>query len=369
MLARDPATAQTFLLAPDAPGGTDPAATRVHFLTAVRDWTASDDGVSYGHLVTAATTQLRDHDGEGSVGYRSAQIAALYLHELPATVPTGLQPATGRVIAAYINDVQRSQASSEQAGGIYGEDDAHLPGPRAYGATLDWRDTNRALRAVMGNDEAFRSVTAAQQALTQQELAHTAEAVRRAPPGPVRIDALESWRGAIDGNALLWGATMDAANLAHIDDGQAADARAQALQDLAAAATSIIPIPGGKAVEFAFGQAHDHVFSQAPAHHEADERQDANYTVRLTGRAVRDMMTTSAAAHHLLDPGAALNQHQPREPPGSSDSFLRLDGTLIPRDQMTVHQQNVYEAWLVDAFIPERIQISTQIRKGMEDYR
>jgi hypothetical protein len=374
MLARDPATAQSFLLGPDAnvtgeaTPPTTPPTTRLHVLTAERDWTLSDDGVAYGNLIEAATTRLRDHDGIGSPGYRSAQIAAGYLHDLPGTIPAALQPGTGHVLAAYITDVQRSQTSGDQAGDVYEGIDAHLPGRQSYGARLDWLDTNRLLHAVMGDDEAFRSVTAAQHALAQQQLSESAKAVQRTDPGVERTAALKTWNGVIHDNALLWGATMDAANLAHIEEGQAADARTEALQHLVAAATGTVPVPGGKAVEFLFSQAHEHVFSQPLTHHEADQRLDANYTVRLTGRALRDLAVTSAAAHHLLDDGASLAGYRPTELPGGNTYFLRPDGTITPWAQMTIHQQDAYDSWLRSNFLPEQSQISDGIDDGIPKY-
>jgi hypothetical protein len=240
--------------------------------------------------------------------------------------------------------------------------------PQSYGARSDWRDSEWLLKAVMGNDEAFKSVMAAQQALSQQQLDHTAAAVQNSVPGTHRARALIEWNGTISDNALLWGATMDAANLAHIEGGQAADARTQALQQLAAAATSTIPVPGGTAIEFLFSQARDHAFSQPLSHHEADKRLDANYNIRLTEHLVRDLAVTSAANHHLLDTGAALANYHPDQPTDSAHDFQRPDGTILPRDQMTLHQQDAYSEWLRSYFMGQQNDISLNIRKGIEGY-
>jgi hypothetical protein len=241
-------------------------------------------------------------------------------------------------------------------------------GSQSYGARLDWYDSERVLRAVMGNDEAFKSVMAAQHSLAQQQLDHTAAAVQHAPPGPERAHALNEWNGAIRSNATLWGATMDAANLAHIEGGQAADARTQALQQLAAAATSTIPVPGGTAIEFLFSQARDHAFNQPLSHHEADERLDANYNIHLTKRTVRDLAVTSAANHHLFDDGAALEIYRPGETQSSNHDFLHSDGTIIPWTDMTLHQQDSYDSWLLSNFLDEQDKISNGMDDGMKRY-
>jgi hypothetical protein len=241
-------------------------------------------------------------------------------------------------------------------------------GSQSYGARLDWRDSDRLLKAVMGDDEAFKSVMAAQQALSQQQLDHTAAAVQNSVPGTHRTRALIEWNGTISDNAMLWGATMDAANLAHIEGGQAADARTQALQQLAAAATSTIPIPGGTAIEFLFSQARDHAFSQPLSHHEADERLDANYNLHLTDRMVRDIAVTSATNNHLLDDGAALEIYRLGEIRGSNHDFLHPDGTIVPWSQMTLHQQDSYDAWLQSNFLDEQDEASLNIRKGVKEY-
>jgi hypothetical protein len=364
MLGRDPAAAQGFLLAPDAGR---PEQNRLHYLTG-RDWEAADGGQAYGSLIEGASTKLRDHDGEGSPGHRSAQIAAQYLQELDTTdVPEGLKPATGHVLAAYIIDVQRSQGKDEDDFGVYRDDDPLLRGRQAYGVAMSWGDSSRLLRAVMGDDEAFQAVTAAGHALAQQQLNHTAHRLAHPPGGVDQAVLREDWMAAISQNALLAGATMDAANLAHIAEGQAADSRSLALQRIAASASASIPIPGGRGVEFLFSQAKDYIFRHESPHHEADER--ASVTNKLTViNSVRDMAAASAAANGLFDEGAALYHDRPYELRDSPRYFLRPDGSVIPYSLMSEPQQRGYDEWMRRRMVEEQSQIGQAVQQGIKDY-
>lgn len=364
MLGRDPAAAQGFLLAPDAGR---PEQNRLHYLTG-RDWAAADGGQAYGSLIEGASTKLRDHDGEGSPGHRSAQIAAQYLQELDTTdMPEQLKPATGHVLAAYINDVQRSQTKERDSLGVFGDDEPLLPGRQAYGVAMSWDDSDRFLRTIMGDGEAFRSVTAAGQVLAQQQLNYTAHRLAHPPQGVDRAVLENEWMAAVSQNALFAGATMDAANLAHIAEGQAADSRSLALQRIAASASASIPIPGGRGVEFLFSQAKDYIFRHESPHHEADER--ASVTNKLTViNSVRDMAATSAAANGLFDEGAARYDDRPYEPKDSPRYFLRPDGSVIPYSLMTEPQQRGYDEWMRLRMGEEQTQIGLEVQQGIKDY-
>jgi hypothetical protein len=94
----------------------------------------------------------------------------------------------------------------------------------------------------------------------------------------------------------------------------------------------------------------------------------ANNTHELTKNAIRDMVVTAALDHRLLEPGAPLCDYQPRDPSGSYTTFLRSDGTLIPRAQMTTDQEQWYLTWLEDQFSPERKDIADGFDEGMARY-
>jgi hypothetical protein len=368
MLSRDPATAQSFLLGPDTE---HPDQNRLHHFTTVRDWTASDHGAGYGSMIEAATTRLRDHDGEGSPGYRSAQVASQYLHEVNTEdLPSPLKRATGHVLAAYIIDVQRSQTGEPEPVGVHEGPDPHLPaGSQSYGARLTWEDSRQLLRAVMGDDEAFRSVMAAQQSLAQQQLDHTGGVLQRAAAGSDRAAAATAWNAATRNAALLWGASIDAANVAHIEDAKDVDARSTALRQLASAATNTVPVPGGKAVEFLFSQARQHVVSQPPTQHETDARHEAYANLHLAEHTLRGLVLTAAAAHNLFDDGAALYAERPPPPYDSAHDFIRPDGTITPWDQMTPEQQEGYDTWMISNLADLQERISGGVNSGIEKYR
>ncbi|MGL5857615.1 MAG: DUF6571 family protein [Angustibacter sp.] len=377
MLARDPATAQTFLLGSDEADGEE---NRLRYLTADRAWDTCDDGTAFGHLIEAATTRLRDH-GEPpgtSPGYRSAQIASQFLHDLPYgngrgwgadsyQIYDGLTPAVGTVLAAYINDVQRGLTGRGEGSGVFQVDDPHLPGAQSYGIMLDGSRTYQLLEAVMGDTDAFRSVTAAQHTLAQQQLAYTADQLHDPPPGMDREEARSAWMQAITNNSQLWGSTMSAANAADIDGAVADDARVTALQDLAGAATGAIPVPGGKAVELLFSTASGTIFGGDYTDYEGQARVEANRTQLAGEITMEDLVAATAAAHHLFDTDAALEASAPNVPPDSPGYFLRPDGTLIPWTQMTELQQQEYQVWLGSGPLQdEQTRISSNIDNAIE---
>jgi hypothetical protein len=317
--------------------------------------------------VVAASTRYRDHGGEGSPGYRSAQIASQFLEDLPYgspddqhpdayRLPADLRDSTGVILGAYINDVRRSlSGNSGQLGAVWTVAEGGLPGTQAYGLTLPTVKAAQLLTVVLGDREALRSVIAAQQLFTRQQFDYAAGLLNGADPTINRAEAKALWGNAVESNSRLAGSILQAANADREADAAAHDARVKdnldLLSKLSSAATSFIPLRGGPFTEIALGEAKELVFNQGLTDYQGIARNQAASSGIVLEAQLVDLVATTGYANHLYHNGVFGTGGIPHVEPTDPGYFLDQAGKLIPWTHMTRIQQDTYINW-VDQFMP-----------------
>ncbi|MEV4833383.1 hypothetical protein AB0K05_02600 [Nonomuraea sp. NPDC049486] len=326
-----------------------------------------DGGVALGRALEAATMTYRDHAGtalDPSRGYLSAGLASDLVHlqferikadERPSLVAAG---SIGRILAAYISDVNRVAFVGLEQPGVFMEDYPNLPGREDWGARFNKGELRAVMQEAFKEDEkAFGVVTSAQTAWSDRLLNHGAGQVAAGQGADsLNTAGLEIGAG--------FGLITDAAGLARIEKGHELDeTQKRNMKILMAVVNTGLAIPQagswpiGASVTGAWtGMIEDAV--QGNARKEAVFA--ANSTVEQTRFLVHQLTAQAMFDHGLFGaadppakthPWASLSDVEPGDDPRSApNNFLKPDGkTLMSFDEMSAgdgRRYDAYHTWL-----------------------
>jgi hypothetical protein len=186
-----------------------------------------DGGVAVDEALEAATMFYRDRAGSAaqpSSGYLSAKLASDLIHLEYEQIKAGkpqeafVAPISiGRILAAYVIDVDRAAKGGIEKPGVYEQDHPGLPGPEAWGVKFDRQELREVMKNVFTKDEkAFGLVMAAQAALSSRLFDHAAAQ----PAGKDRKNAMAS---ATLEAAAGFGMLAHAAGVGKIEKGRELD--------------------------------------------------------------------------------------------------------------------------------------------------
>lgn len=326
-----------------------------------------DGGVALGLALEAATMTYRDHAGtaqDPSRGYLSAKLASDLVHlqferikadERPSLVAAG---SIGRILAAYISDVNRVAFVGLEQPGVFMEDYPNLPGREDWGARFNKGELRAVMQEAFKKDEkAFGVVTSAQTAWSDRLLNHGAGQVAAGQGADsLNTAGLEIGAG--------FGLITDAAGLARIEKGHELDeTQKRNMKILMAVVNTGLAIPqagawpiGASATGAWTGMIEDAV--QGNARKEAVFA--ANSTVEQTRFLVHQLTAQAMFNHGLFGatdppakthPWASLSDVEPGDDPRSApNNFLKPDGkTLMSFDEMSAgdgRRYDAYHTWL-----------------------
>lgn len=276
--------AQTFL-SPD----------RLKYLATERRW-SDDKGDGFGNALEAATTVYRDRTpdtptGEHSRGYRSAEIASQVLKLMGDKEGTkvggglfgigaddwhmadGIKDSVGRILAGYVPDLFRVGGSKtdvvrEGAWVFSGREDG-LPSSAPYGAMLDKPGIEKLLQSMGTDKDAIGEVTAAALQLQKTAMSYTLEQARKEDPHAVQ-DFLDGKTVSLMDDAGDRSARVMGWMLRHAIEGENLDrsqkkAQREQVIGLLESAADLVPVPGGKLVDYAVGQGKSALFDKFKA--------------------------------------------------------------------------------------------------------
>ncbi|MEV4374026.1 DUF6571 family protein [Nonomuraea sp. NPDC049637] len=327
-----------------------------------------DGGVAVGKALEAATMSLRDRAGSAaqpSSGYRSADLASTLIHlefdQINAGRPqeSFVAPASiGRILAAYIPDVDRAATGQFAKPGVYQEDHPGMPGKEPWGAKFDREELSAVMKDVFTKDDkAFGVVMAAQTAWSGALFDH----------GAARIAATRN-KGTLITAATeagtAFGMLVHAAGIGKIEEGRELDETQKRNMKILMAVvntglsfpqTGAWPITAGVVGAWG-GLIEDSVQGAA----EKQAVSSANFTSRQTRELVRQLGVQAMFNHGMFGssdppakshPWASLTDLAPgADPRNASNNFVEDDGkTLKTLGEMMKSDQrpyNAYNAWL-----------------------
>ncbi|MFI6637049.1 DUF6571 family protein [Nonomuraea fuscirosea] len=335
---------------------------RLKFYTTVLS--LKDGGKAVGEALEAATMKLRDRAGSDehpSAGYRSADLASQLMHFEYEQVHAGKPQETfvaplsiGRILAAYVIDVDRTAKGGVEKPGVYKQDHPGLAGPEAWGAKFDRENLRELMESVFTKDEkAFGVVMAAQAALSSSLFDNAAsQAAGKDRTNAMTAAALEAAAG--------FGMLAHAAGIGKIKEAREMDeAQKRNMKMLMAVIstglsipqTASWPITAGVVGSWS-GMVEDAFAGSA----EKDAVASANTAAART-RELVDQLGVQAMFNHGLfgssdppaksHPWASLTGLEPGDDPRNADNnFLKPDGkTLKSLDEMMKPDQDAYDAY------------------------
>ncbi|MGN9847257.1 hypothetical protein ACTMTI_55175 [Nonomuraea sp. H19] len=327
-----------------------------------------DGGVAVGEALEAATMIYRDRAGSAaqpSSGYLSAKLASDLMHLEYEQIHAGKRQeafvvpiSIGRILAAYIPDVNRAAKGGIEKPGVYEQDHPGLPGPEPWGAKFDRQELREVMKNVFTKDEkAFGLVMAAQAALSSRLFDHAAAQ----PAGNDRKNAMAS---ATLEAAAGFGMLAHAAGIGKIEEGRELDeAQKRNMKILMAVINTGLSFPQTAAwpitasvVSSWSGVIEDSVKGTAEKDAIASANSAADRTRELVGLLAAQAMFNhglfgSANPPAKSHPWASLTDLKPGEDPRKAlNNFLKDDGkTLMTLEEMMKSDQrpyDAYKAWL-----------------------
>ncbi|MFI7616618.1 hypothetical protein ACIBP6_35865 [Nonomuraea terrae] len=324
-----------------------------------------DGGVALGAALEAATMTYRDHAGtpmDLSRGYLSAKLASEFVHLQHERLTTDKSPkslvapdAVGRILAAYISDVNRvaSTPGLEQPG-VFLQDYPNLPGQEDWGARFNKTELRAVMQEAFKEDgKAFGVVTTAQTAWGKQLLDHNAgEMTTKSGIDSMRSTSYEVGAG--------FGLITNAAGLADIEKGRELDeSQKLTMKILMAAVTTGLSFPQTGAWPIGAGVASSWtgVIEESV---KGDAEKDAIFAANNASEQMRFYLHQvgaqalfnygffgSAEPPAPSHPWASLTGLQPGGDPRSSpNNFLRDDGkTLMTPKEMIAGNGDRYDAY------------------------
>ncbi|WP_344876406.1 DUF6571 family protein [Nonomuraea antimicrobica] len=361
-----------------------------------------DDGAAFGKALEAATMTYRDRDGspqEPSPGFTSAAIARDFIHweaqrvlagtEGPSFATTG---TTARILAAYINDVNRA-AKMPNAGDskIYGPDRVYQPKEgQIWGAQFNREDLRKVMEDAFKQDpKALATVLAAETTWSRKLLDYgAAQAADGTGVKALKANAQEAGAG--------FGLITDASGLATIQKGKELDeAQERNMKIFMAVVNSGLAIPQAAPWAITAGVVSSwNSMIESAAATEKNTNQatyDAN-TAKEKARFLLDQMAVDAMLKHELfgkaEPAAATHPWSSLEglgkgedPRKSPNNFLKEDGnSLMTLHEMAPYQGDIhprlqaYQRWLYDGLAGdpwEKIagDLDTGFERGFSEYK
>ncbi|MEV6031494.1 DUF6571 family protein [Nonomuraea sp. NPDC052116] len=341
-----------------------------------------DNGAAFGLALEAATMTYRDRDGttqQPSPGFISAKIASDFIRweaqrildgtKGPSFATTG---TTGRILAAYINDVNRvAKGTSDDDSSVFEINRKNVPEEdRVWNAQFEKNHLSIVMRDAFKYDsKALAAVTAAQTAWGRKLLDYGAAVAAQTKDGRyLLVNAREAGAG--------FGMITDASGLAKIQQGQELDeTQERNMKILMAVVNTGLAIPQTAIA----GITADTVGSWTGL------IEDTAKTDKNTEKAKYDANVADNKAQFLLDqiavdamlrhglfgssdppakthPWASLpDLRKGDDPRESRHNFLKDDGkSLMTRKEMAPYDGDshprlqAYETWLEDAFAGKR---------------
>ncbi|GAA3609139.1 hypothetical protein GCM10022419_112630 [Nonomuraea rosea] len=354
-----------------------------------------DDGAAFGEAVEAATMTYRDRDGtpqEPSPGFVSAGIASDFIRweaqrilagtEGPSFATTG---STARILAAYINDVDRvAMATSDDDSSVFEVLRTNMPKEdQPWNAQFKKEDLRKVMEDAFKHDpKALATVAAAQVAWSRRMLDHAAE--QRAATKDGRLLIVNVGEAAAG-----FGLISDASGIARIRQGQELDeAQERNMKIFMATVNTALAIPqsaAGAITSTALGSWTGMIEDTAKTTMNEDKAvYDAN-TARQKSKSLLDQLTADAMLRHRLfgtadppspeHPWASLpDVGKGEDPRNSRFNFLKDDGySLMTRKEMAPYahgnhpRQQAYETWLNDFLAGEEwAKVSGQANTGFD---
>ncbi|MEU6715355.1 DUF6571 family protein [Nonomuraea sp. NPDC046802] len=361
-----------------------------------------DNGTAFGKALEAATTTYRDRDGtpqEPSPGFISAQIASDFIHweaqrvladtDGPSFATTG---TTARILAAYINDVNRAAKMGGVGDGkVYGPDRVfQLKEDQVWGAEFKKEDLRKAMEDAFNHDpKALAAVMAAETAWSRKLLDHgAAQAQDGKGFGALKTNAQEAGAG--------FGLITDASGLAQIQQGKELDeAKERNMKIFMAAVNTGLAIPQAPAWAISAGIVGAWTgLIEDSAKAETNQNKavyDAN-TAKDKAKFLLDQIAVDAMLKHGLFGKAesAATRHpwssleglgKGEDPRKSPNNFLKDDGNaLMTLQEMAPYKGNIhqrlqaYQRWLYDGLAGdpwERVvgDLNTGFEKGFSEFK
>ncbi|MGL5829135.1 MAG: hypothetical protein ACRC0L_06145, partial [Angustibacter sp.] len=231
MKARDPAESQRFLQSRDGGSGSKNRLEQVHQEQARRPEVSGGTPTDSGRaaVVESASTTLRDHDGEGSPGWKSAQIAGQTLtaysggepnaadgtpndknpnennpndkndgrpggEDTPrkGPLPPAMRETVAKIVSAYLVDFVSAQDDSGQPHGDVRTDTppGSIPG-QSYGVHIDRREMRHLIAEVVKDPRAVEHLLNSELVLADASLKHAASLLRDGTEGIGPAEAKE----------------------------------------------------------------------------------------------------------------------------------------------------------------------------------
>ncbi|MEV0614835.1 hypothetical protein AB0I81_16015 [Nonomuraea sp. NPDC050404] len=323
-----------------------------------------DGGKAVGEALETATMRFRDRAGSAeqpSSGYRSADLASKLMHFEYEQIRAGkpqeafVAPISiGRILAAYVIDVNRTAKGGVEKPGVYKQDHPGLPGQEAWGAKFDRQNLREVMASVFSKDEkAFGVVMAAQTALSSGLFDHgAAQAAGNDRKNAMNAAALEAAAG--------FGMLAHAAGIGKIEAAREMDeAQKRNMKMLMAVMntglsfpqTAVWPITAGVVSSWS-GVIEDAAKGTA----EKDAIASANAAADRTRELVGQLGVQAMLNHGLFGssdppakshPWASLTDLGPGADPRQADNnFLEPDGkTLKSLEEMMKPDQDAYDAY------------------------
>ncbi|TDC07679.1 hypothetical protein E1267_12710 [Nonomuraea longispora] len=341
-----------------------------------------DGGNAFGKALEAATMTYRDRDGTAqkpSPGFISAKIASDFIRWEAQRVLTGTEGpsfattgSTARILAAYINDVNRvAKGTSDDDSAVFEVERTHMPQEdRVWGAQFQKEDLRLVMRDAFKHDpKALAAVAAAQTAWGKKLLDHgAARTAETGDPRHLLINATEAGAG--------FGLITEASGLAKIKQGQELDAAQERNMKVFMAVVNTglgIPQAAAAAITAATLGSWTSMIEDAAKTNKNTEKAkyDAN-VAENKAQFLLDQIAADAMLRHGLfgksdppdktHPWASLPGREKGENPRDSRfNFLKDDGnSLMTRKEMAPHDGNshprlqAYETWLEDALAGKR---------------
>ncbi|MER7505942.1 DUF6571 family protein [Nonomuraea pusilla] len=364
-LANDPKAAQDFFIG-------DPGVMERYVTQRPMD----DEGAAFGKALEAATMTYRDRDGspeESSPGLTSSKIASAFIRweaqrilagtEGPSFATTG---TTARILAAYINDVNRvAKSVSDDSSDVYRFLHPYLPNEnQVWAAQFRKEDLRTVMKDAFKNDpKALATVMTAQTAWSKRLLDLGAAQVT---DGKKTLALLENAGEAAAGFGLI----TDASGLADIQKGKDLDeAQERNMKIFMAAANTALAIPqaqGAARIAGIVGAWTSMIEDSAKTEKNANKAiYDANTAKEKTKYTLYQLTADAMLRHQLFGRSAPPTAAHPwgslpdlekgQDPRKSPNNFLQDDGrSLMTQKQMAPYdggdhpRLQAYERWLND---------------------
>lgn len=323
-----------------------------------------DGGVAVGGALEAATMTYRDRAGSAeqpSSGYLSAALASKLMHLQYEQIHAGKRQeafvapiSVGRILAAYIPDVNRAAMGAMEKPGVYAQDHPALPGQEPWGAKFNQYHLREVMQHLFTKDEKSLGVVMAAQAAWSSRLFDHGAAQLATGNGRNAMNTAVTEAGS------GFGMLAHAAGIGKIEEGRELDEAqkrnvkifmAVVNTGLSLPQTGTWPITAGVAGSWG-GVIEDSVKGTA----EKEAVVSANFASEQTRELVGQLVAQSMFDHGLFGPAdppakshpwASLTDLEPGEDPRkAANNFLEDDGkTLMTLEEMMKSDQQPYDAY------------------------